>query len=68
MVGHNIVLIISLWGYFPRLRAANSAVHGRIWPNIELSRTLIVVLIFCKNEEDPIKNEGATVLTTFSQL
>ena len=28
----------------------------------------MVVLIACKNEEDPIKNEGARVLTTFSPL
>ena len=26
------------------------------------------VLLTCKNEEDPIKNEGASVLTTFSPL
>ena len=28
----------------------------------------MVVLITCKNEEDPIKNEGTSVLTTFSPL
>ena len=33
----------------------NSAVHSRIWPNFELIRTLMIVLIACKNEEDPIK-------------
>ena len=26
----------------------------------------MIVLITCKNKEDPIKNEGARVLTTFS--
>ena len=26
------------------------------------------VLVFCKNEEDPIKNEGARVFTTFLPL
>ena len=26
------------------------------------------VLVSCKNEEDPIKNEGARVFTTFLQL
>ena len=26
----------------------------------------MIVLLTCKNEEDPIKNEGARVLTTFS--
>ena len=50
---------------FPRRsRAANSAVLGLIWPNFELVRDAIDVLITCKYEEDPIKNEGARVLTT----
>ena len=31
--------------------------------NFELVRDIIVVLLTCKNEEDPIKNEGARVLT-----
>ena len=39
--------------------AANSAVLGPIWPNFELVRDLMDVLITCKYEEDPIKNEGA---------
>ena len=47
-----------------RSRAANSAVHGRIWSNFELVQAFMVVLVTCKNEEDPIKNEGARVLTT----
>ena len=34
-----------------------------IWPNLKLMRDLVVVLITCKNEEDPIKNEGASVAT-----
>ena len=53
---------------FSRAGAANSAVRGRIWLNFKLICTLMVVLITCKNEEDPIKTEGAGVLTTFSQL
>ena len=32
-------------------------------PNFDLVRGIIVVLLTCKNEEDPIKNEGARVLT-----
>ena len=51
-----------------RSRAANSAVLGPIWPNFELVRDVIDVLVTCKYEEDPIKNEGATVFTTFSPL
>ena len=48
-----------------RSRAANSAVLGPIWPNFELVRDVIVT---CKYEEDPIKNEGARVVTTFFPL
>ena len=49
-------------------RAANSAVLGSIWPNFELVRDVMDVLINCKYEEDPIKTEGARVVTTFSPL
>ena len=45
-------------------RAANSAVHGWIRPNYKLIRDYIVVLVTCKNEEDPIKIEVARVLTS----
>ena len=38
--------------------------HGPIRLNFKLSPDLIVVLITSKNEEDPIKNEGARVFTT----
>ena len=48
--------------------AANSAVPGRIRPNFELVRDIMVVLLTCKNEEDPINNEGARVLMRFSPL
>ena len=48
--------------------AANSAVLGPIWPNFELFRDVIDVLVTCKYEGDPIKNEGARVFTTFSPL
>ena len=33
---------------------------------IKLIQVFIVVLVNCKNEEDPIKNEGARVVTTLS--
>ena len=54
--------------FFRRSRAANSAVLGPIWPKFELVRDVIDVLVTCKYEEDPIKNEGARVFTTFSPL
>ena len=49
-----------------RSMAAYSAVLGPIWPNFELVRDVMNVLVTCKYEEDPIKNEGARVVTTFS--
>ena len=48
-------------GIFPD---ANSAVLGPIWPNFKLVRDVLDVLVTCKYEEDPIKNEGARVDTT----
>ena len=39
--------------------------YGRIF---KLTRDLINVLVTFKYEEDPIKNEGAIVDTTFSPL
>ena len=46
-----------------RSRAANSTIQGLIWPNFKPIRAFMVVLVTCKNEEDPIKNEGARVVT-----
>ena len=54
--------------FFRRSRAANSAVLGRIWMKFELLRDIIDVLIICKYEEDPIKNEGARVLTRLYEV
>ena len=49
--------------FFRPSRAANSAVHGWIWTNFELIQDFTVVLVTCKNEEDPIKNECTRVFT-----
>ena len=53
-------------GFFQTLKgkAAFSAVLGMIWPNFLLVRDVMDVLVTCKYEEDPIKNEGARVVTT----
>ena len=51
-------------GIFPDAQEQLTAVHGWIWSNFELVQDFMVVLITCKNEEDPIKNEGARVFTT----
>ena len=58
-------LPILVYGDFSRRsRAANSAVLGQIWPNFDLIRDVIDVLVTCKYEEDPIKNRGSRVFTT----
>ena len=49
------------------LKAANSAVHGPIWSNFELVRDYMVVLLTCKNEDNPIKIKGARVFTTLNR-
>ena len=46
-------------------RAAYSVFPCLIWPKFKLIRNFMVVLVTYKNEEDPNKNEGARVLTTF---
>ena len=51
-----------------RSRAANSAVLVPIWLNFKLGRDVMDVLVACKYEEEPIKNAGARVDTTFSPL
>ena len=57
-------VLTSLYVFFRRSRAANSKVSGGILPKFELIQAFIIVLVTCKNEEDPIKNEGARVLTS----
>ena len=48
--------------FFICSRAAYSAVCGQIVLNFELIRDILVVFLTCRNEEDPIKNEGANKL------
>ena len=50
--------------FFRRSRATNWEVSGGILPKFDFIQAFIVVLVTCKNEEDPIKNEGARVLTS----
>ena len=59
-------LPLYVYGDFSRRpRAANTAVLGPIWPNFELVRDVMNVLVTCKYEEDLIKNNrGARVFTT----
>ena len=51
-----------------RSRASNFKVNSPIWPKIELVRDFMPVLVNCKFEEYPIKNEGVIVSTTFATI
>ena len=57
--------------FYRRSRAGNSVVPGRILQNFEPIGDLIVVLVVlvtCKNKDEPIKNGGVRVVTIFSPL
>ena len=51
-------------GIFPDAQGQLTPVLDPIWPNFELVRDVMDDLVTCKYEEDPIKNEGARVVTT----
>ena len=51
-----------LMDLFRRSKAAKSTNRGRMEPNFELVRDIMIAPLTCKNA-DPIKNEGASVLT-----
>ena len=54
--------------FFTRSRAATSVVRGQIWLNFKLIKALMYVIITCKYEKDPIKNNREKVATPFSKL
>ena len=47
-------------------RGANSKIGDGILTKFKLIQAVFVVLIVCKNEEDPFKIESTRVVTTFS--
>ena len=57
--------IISVWDFFRRSRAANSIVSGPIWPQFELFRDFMHVLVTCKYKKDRIKNNRVKMETSF---
>ena len=54
--------------FFRRLRAANSVVRGRIWPNFKFIQALMYVISTYKYEKDPIKNNREKGATQFFKL
>ena len=53
---------------FRRLRTGNFVVSGRIWLKFKLIKAFNHVLVSCKNDKFPIKNEGTRVAKTFLPL
>ena len=57
-------LPLYVYGEFSkRSRAANSTIQGLIWSYFEPIQAFMVVIVTWKDEEDPINNEGARVVT-----
>ena len=53
---------------FLKHKAANSVVSDGILRKFKPIQAFMVVLVTCKNEEDPFKNESTRVVTTFLPL
>ena len=49
-------------------RAGNSEVNRQMWPEFELIRDFMPVLVICKFDDDWIKNEVVIMSITFSLL
>ena len=60
-----IFLPLQVYGIFSRgARTDNSADPGLILPNFKPIQDVIVELVTCKNEDDPIKKDDTIVITT----
>ena len=53
---------------FTHSRAANSEVSDGILRKFKPIQAFMADLVTCRNEEDPLENEGTRVVTTFLQL
>ena len=62
------VLTILYINFYRHSRAAYSEVSGGFELKFELIQVFMIALVISKNEENPIKNEGARMLTTFLPL
>ena len=61
--GHNNIHQFLRWS-----RRANSIIGDGILTKFKLIQAFIVVLVICKNKEDPFKIESTRVVTTFLPL
>ena len=58
-------VVTTLFIDFSDAQAASSVVGHGILPKFKLVKAFMIVLVTCKNEEDPSKNEGTRSVTTF---
>ena len=65
LIGLLVFKILSKNQILTSIKGRNSVAN---FPKFELIQALMHVLDTCKNEEDPIKNEGARLLTRFLPL
>ena len=57
-------MFTTLYSNFSDAQGQITGVGGGIWPKFELIQAFMHVLVTCKNEDDQIKNEGASVHKT----
>ena len=65
LIGLFILKILNENSILMSIKGSNSVAN---LPKFELIKAYMHVLNTCKNEEDPIKNEGARVFTRFLPL
>ena len=53
---------------FSNTKGQLTAVRGRIWPKFKVIRDIVVILVTCKNEEDPLKNKDSRQILIFQTL
>ena len=54
---------VSLWVMFKHSRALNSKANNPIWPEFELVRDVMPVLVICQFHKDPIKTKQPKLRT-----
>ena len=65
LIGLFVLKILNKNSILTSIKGSNSVAN---LPKFELIQDFMHILDTCKNEEDPIKNEGARVFTRFLQL
>ena len=53
---------------FSNTQGQLTTVRSRIWLKFDPIQDIMSVIVTCKNEEDPMKNKGDRVATTFFPL